>query len=81
MARISDTNAQRRLRFGQATMLGVVFEQRCRFDAQWRFRMPGHLIADVSDPWYRRYEYVSGPWHRRRCEAVDAALRVLGVIE
>lgn len=78
--RSSDINKQRKLRFGQAIMLGVVFRVRgpelsgsdWNSKKLWAFTLPDTLVPpDVG--------YVSGHF-TRRWEAVDAALNVAGVI-
>lgn len=76
--RASDLNRLRKLRFGQAVLLGVVIERRSRY---------GGGVDDVrAMRWYRTMPntykgggYINGPFMTRH-EAVDTALRLLGVI-
>lgn len=75
--RPSDQNKLRKLRFGQAILLGVEIESRdvvstvCALTTtRWYVKMPAHF----------KLGYINGPF-LRRWEAVDAALRHLEVIE
>lgn len=76
--RASDLNRVRRIRFGQAVLLGVVIERRSRY---------GGGVDDVRGlRWYRTMPntykgggYINGPFMTRH-EAVDTALQLLGVI-
>lgn len=72
--RASDINQRRKLRFGQAILLGVEIEARIRGSGEyspkkWFITMPS---------WYKGAGYISGPF-TRRWEAVDRALTNLGV--
>lgn len=77
MSRASDINQRRRLRYGQAVMLGITFEDSRGGSeysrARWSFKLPEHLQPQDRG-------YASG-YFIRRWECVDRALRVVGVIE
>lgn len=82
--RASNINQQRKLRFGQAVLLGVKFEEdwefpRLKVECQpkrWTLKIPRALLE-------KTYLYASDPYHvgpfKRRWEAVDHALQLLGV--
>lgn len=71
MKRASDRNRLRRLRFGQAVLLGVKFEHDVTLSNAgcWRFRVPSPEVY----PWDVSRAYAS------RHEAVEDALTKMGV--
>lgn len=76
--RASDRNRVRRIRFGQAVLLGVVIEKRPTYG--------GGVAGIHSMRWYRTMPntykgggYINGPFMTRH-EAVDTALKLFGVI-
>lgn len=73
MSRASDIKARRKLRHGQAVMLGITIEKAGRRGARWHFVLPEHLRSTERG-------YVSG-YFERRWACVDSALRNVGVIE
>lgn len=77
MAR-SKRREQRMLQLGQAVMLGVQLERRARagtVQMRWYFTLPEHIMAGLAG----QPGWVSGPFEWR-WQAVEAALRVVGVI-
>ncbi len=70
-------NAKRQLQYGQAVLLGIVFEDKSlshmRPPARWHFILPDHLVP--------RQQGYTGGYYRRRWECVEAALRLVGVVD
>lgn len=67
--RISDVNALRKLRYGQAIMLGIEITADRYGPALWHFSLPPYLQPHGRG-------WTSG-YYRRRWECVEAALRTI----